>query len=133
MAKITVYCAGIVCENRFEFEISDWIGVADYEEKQVFCPVCKLQAEWFDVVCPGCVGIYPDCGLGKSFAYSDQPTTITDVELGVVESGRCPYRTNGSIVVERGAVSEFDLSELAPAGGQAIRAAIEEHLENFPR
>lgn len=128
-AEIVVHCSGIMCENIYEFKISDWTG--DYDtEGGAYCPECKEQEQWLGATCCGCIEGYPDCELSKSFVYSER--TITQDQLNIIRSGVCPFCTGGTFGVNRGNVTLIDLSELAPEGsGDSIADGIEGYCKEY--
>jgi len=133
---ITINCDGICCEQKFVVDAPEnWItSYAEYggENNTVFCPACAPQNEWFRAVCPGCVSGFPDCGLGKSFMYADS-FNLDGAQMSTIESGRCPFRVNGTMTFTAGAeMQSLDISEKAAVGtGIAVLDAIQAyHDEN---
>ena len=90
------------------------------------------QGEWFDDQCPGCVEGYPDCALGRSFLFS-YDRSIKDENLRVIESGICPFRTNGTGCFVGGKYERIDLSTPStPERGKAVADAISEYVRKYP-
>ena len=134
--EIYVTCRGITCGSRVSIDVPPgWSGVSDTE---LWCSKddCKLQREWFGSVCPGCVGGYPDCGLGRSFAYSGRGT-ITEGHLSAISSGVCPFRVGGTFTISVrpegiGEIEDLDLSERATAEeGEAVVRGIRAYIEKY--
>ena len=77
---------------------------------------------------------WPECPLFNAFAYTD--TTITDSDYEKLESGVCPRRVSGTMMVGRSdtggvAAGWVDLSSPAVEGGIALAQAIREYIENY--
>lgn len=143
MCKVTIHCDAILCHNEITLDVPEWTspfddksGGSDYggDGRWVFCPDHRDQFEWFDSVCPGCVESYPDCKLSRAFAYSHD-RDISDDRLAAIESGRCPFRANGSMIYNSGTgiSMRVDISSQAPtAAGKAIADAIREYIAKYP-
>jgi hypothetical protein len=134
MSKIKINCDGIGCNSEITYTLpKDWscrIGDASYcGDNYVFCPKCKLQEQWFDAVCPGCVCGFPDCDLGHKFMYNK--ITITKDELNTIRSGKCPCRTNGTLIGNRmDGLRPLDISEQANnEAGNALANAIDNFIK----
>ena len=134
--EIYVTCKGITCNSKVSIDVPPgWSGVSDAE---LWCRKkdCRLQREWFGSVCPGCVGTYHDCGLGRSFAYSGR-RTITEDHLSTISSGVCPFRVNGTFAINvhpewTGEIEKLDLSERATAEeGEAVVRGIRAYIEKY--
>ena len=82
---VIVHCDGIMCDEEIVLPLPPgWTGIVTVHEYKniVFCPkpTCQLQDAWFSSQCPGCVGGYSDCALGRSFLYSNR-RTITPEQI----------------------------------------------------
>lgn len=142
MAKVTVNCDGILCQEQVVFELPEgWIGEVETGEGHwVYCPKCaKLEKPFFEAQCPGCVSSFPDCGLGEAFLYDSaaKRRQMTPDTLRVIGQGICPFRVNGSLGVNvRDGKIQFnnmDLSDVAPLeSAEVIVQRINEYIERYP-
>lgn len=141
--EIKVRCGGIVCDKEFKVEAITPTGWSEPEsifEPEIepssphygwLCPDCVKQREWFDQQCPGCVAGYPDCGLGKSFVYSNK--TIQPEQLDIIRRGICPFRVNGTMMFDTAnpgqGIQKIDLSGVASTdSGNAVADAIVRYI-----
>lgn len=143
MNTITIKCDGILCDEGTTFTLPDgWMtqmegidyggGSDENKAAYTFCPKCADQAGFFDSVCPGCVASFGQCGLSDSFGYLYKKR-ITDEQLVVVRSGRCPFRVNGTTMFGPNGIQTIDLSEQAPSvSGNAVADAITRYIERYP-
>lgn len=105
-------------------------------DEHAFCPEHAAVADFCDSQCPGCVGGWGDCSLWSAFAYRE--LKLADSDFRVMESGICPKRTNGTMMLERGKITDVDLRDppVAAAGkllADAIRAyALKYHEPRKP-
>lgn len=137
MAKVNLHCDAIMCDTVLTIDVADWTcrnPDIDFggESSFFFCKDHKLQSDWFDAVCPGCVESYPDCRMGKAFLY-DSDRDMSAESLARIERGECPFRSNGTSTFVRGHFEPLDLSEQAsPESGKAIADAIRKYIEAYP-
>ena len=123
--EVSLFCG--LCGERHEQKIpmpkgwnSRYRSVSD---EHAFCPKHAVVAQFADSQCPGCVGGWGDCPLWKSFAY--RKLELTDGDFRTLEMGICPKRVNGTMMVERGKVTNVDLRDQpAVEGGKALATAI---------
>jgi hypothetical protein len=69
------------------------------------CPKHADILPWVDNNCNGCVSGWWDnsCPLKDSFAFirKNHPATITEEQLEIIDSGKCPFRVNGCFSFSR--------------------------------
>ena len=142
---VIVHCDGIMCGGKIVLPMpSGWTGIVETGgyANVVYCPkpTCQLQDAWFSSQCPGCVGGYSDCALGRSFLY-DQVSrrTITPEQIATIRSGRCPVRTEGMVrthVTSGGFQVDVGSDGRpacdAPGAGDAVADAIEAYIAAYP-
>lgn len=129
-------------EGRKELEVSLYCGLCGKSHQQklpmpegwdsryrsvsdehAFCPKHSIIAEFADSQCPGCVGGWGDCGLWEAFAYRE--LKLTESDFRTMEAGTCPKRVNGSMMFERGKITDIDLRDPPVAeAGKALSKAI---------
>lgn len=140
---VIVHCDGIMCDEEIVLPLPPgWTGIVTVHEYKniVFCPkpTCQLQDAWFSSQCPGCVGGYSDCALGRSFLYANR-RTITPEQIALIRSGRCPVRTEGMVrahVTSEG--FQVDVGSDGrpacdvPGAGDAVADAIEAYIAAYP-
>jgi hypothetical protein len=132
MGTINICCAGICCNEEKVIEVPDWTGDGDNED-QLFCEKCVIEKEFFDCQCPGCVGGFPDCGLGHSFMYGDR-VNINELDFSIIGRGICPFRTNGTLSIIGGNMERIDLSETASKeSSAAVVKSIKEYIEKYQK
>lgn len=134
--EVTLYCG--LCETRHEQKIPMPAGwdtrYRSISEEHGFCPKHAPIVSFADSQCPGCVGGWGDCPLWKSFAYRKLELTHEDFDR--LESGICPKRVNGTLMVSRsqtGAeLEEVDLRS-APVvqAGKELAQAIREYAAKY--
>ena len=83
-------------------------------EISVLCPDHAHLKEFFSSVCPGCVGGWPDCQFYKNFRQ------LSDEQFAVLESGKCPLRTNGTYILGRGPIERIDISDVNVEAGKKM-------------
>lgn len=100
--KFEISCC--FCSETFKTEIGlpkGWASrYGSTDEEWGFCPKHALVADFAEQQCPGCVGGWGDCNLFNAFAY--QSWKLTETDLGIIESGVCPKRTNGTFMMTPG-------------------------------
>ena len=126
--EVSLYCG--LCGERHEQKIpmpNEWDSrYRSVSDEHAFCPKHATISAFADSQCPGCVGGWGDCGLWQSFAYRELKLTASDFR--VMEAGICPKRTNGTMMVERGKVSDIDLRDPPVAeAGKSLAQAIREY------
>ena len=138
MTSVKIKCDGIMCDSEQTFDLPEWtsrIGI-DYggDSSYLYCgkAECKQQEEFFGAQCPGCVAGYPECGLGRAFAYSSS-NGLTNAERAAVRTGVCPFRVNGTFSFSRDTGFQTEnLSDVAPsAAGLAVLAAIDAYMAKY--
>ena len=105
--EISVTCC--LCDNEIEIQVPDsqylgWANVDDVYDESALCPDHAHLKEFFSSVCPGCVGGWPDCQFYKNFR------RLSSEQFVVLESGRCPLRTNGTYLLGRGSIDISDVN-----------------------
>jgi hypothetical protein len=99
-------------------------------DESAFCPKHAVVSQFAASQCPGCVGGWGDCPLWKSFAYSKLELTADD--FSTLETGICPKRVNGTLMVENGKMMEIDLRDSPAAeGGKALAQSIREYAIKY--
>lgn len=132
-----VYLSCMFCSEDFETECptpKGWEYADEFYEEDCLCPKHAPLKEWFDSVCSGCVECFQDCNLARSYQSSKE--TITQEDKDTIKVGRCPYRTNGTMFVNRTeqgvSIEKVDLSEQASAeSGKLLVETIEEYRKQY--
>jgi hypothetical protein len=112
-----------------------WV-VGEYVEidQEGFCPAHAGVAAFEADQCPGCVGGWGDCGMWEAFT-NRYRRTVTPADYASLESGVCPRRVNGTMVVNnvpgKRTIESIDLSAPAVEGGRAFAQAIREYIVEF--
>jgi len=136
MAKLILHCN--MCDAKVTIPLplpEGWKIEGDILEEEYigFCPRHAKIAQFLEKQCPGCVSGWGEpCPLERAFKFA-RTRHITEDDLNTLREGRCPYRINGSLLVNRTPegteIKRIDLSEPDPAGGQALAEAIREYVE----
>ena len=130
MFTLTIWCC--ICGEKQEQEIDSKFRTRydSVDEEYGFCEKHTECADFLDAVCPGCVGSFGDCSLCQIF-YERTPD-LTAAEYELMESGRCPKRTNGTFMLGPRGREDIDLSEKS-THGVAMANALREYVKRFPR
>lgn len=133
MAKITVWCGAILCDNTVDLELpAGWVGESDAEDTWLFCPKHAIQEKFFGAQCSGCVEHYPDCSLVKAYGYDRSPG-LTEAQLATVRSGYCPFRINGffEVSISSGIIARNLSNKADEEASNAIADAIIAYQKEF--
>jgi len=132
---ITIHCAGIFCSKEIEVENPPgWHG--DGYSEELYCDDCKIQADFFNVVCQGCAGGFSDCSLGKAYAYSYSPG-LTKEQCETLKNGYCPFRVSGIIITEvkNGKMKRLETVDIShrasKESAKAVLEAIQKYYEEY--
>lgn len=134
--EIEISCCLCTETHKINIALPDGWGTryGGISEENGFCPRHKMISKWADSQCPGCVGGWGDCDLWRSFAYTHS-RNIDETDLKVIQSGKCPRRTNGTISFSPNeGMHDHDLSEIAGTKeGEAFAQAIREYCDKYPK
>lgn len=134
--ELEAYCC--LCEEKTIVPIAvpeGWFIPDQCEENKAFCPK-HILIKQFQSNCSGCVGGWGECSMWRPFS-SANARDITEEELQVIESGRCPRRTNGTMIVTKHKsgfheMEDVDLSDAcSKKAGKAFADAIREYCEKY--
>jgi hypothetical protein len=136
---LTLDCTGVDCPEEITMGIPvGWTGTHDLEG-YYYCPkdACQAQSRWLDNQCPGCTGLYPDCGLGRLILTRENLGLNADQEI-MIKSGKCPFRHSGTLFVtnttEETKLESIDLSTKADeSDGALFVKAINSYCERWKR
>ncbi len=135
MTKLDISCCLCLENASVEVQLPDgWmLHYKDVNTDNAFCPKHSVVREWADGNCSGCVGGWTDCTLFKDFAYRKRG--LTEADFAVIKTGRCPRRTNGTVMlnIRTGTMEDIDLTSPVPEGpGAALVQAIREYWVRWP-
>lgn len=123
MAEIVLMCDGVGCDFTQTIELAPgWTGVSEnLGSNSLFCPECVPQAAWFTALCPGCAGAFPDCELGRQLPH------VSDAEIEIIHTGRCPFRSHGYVLDEESITDP----QATPESGAAVALGIKKHIQEW--
>jgi len=138
-ATLHIKCDGIMCDSQHTVVLETWTARIPLDchgdSSYLFCdkPDCQEQEKFFDAQCPGCVASYPECGLGRAYAYGDSKGLTAEQRKTLVR-GICPFRVNGTFSFSRETGFQTEsLAEIAPsAAGLAVLAGIDAYVAKYP-
>lgn len=130
--EIDIYC--LLCSNNYKTEIelpTDFV-LNDLTDENALCADHAGIKEWRNTVCRGCVGGFGSCDLWQGFAYKHERNKLTEEEMQVIETGRCPRKTSGWLMVSRATgIVNITPTDIAPEAGKLFAKAIREYIEEY--
>ncbi len=134
--KIEITCCLCSAKEQRQIELPGWTDT-DVDFDEGFCPAHAAVENFRSAQCPGCVSSWKECGLWKGFAFEryrhNMQETLTERELEIIASGKCPRRINGTMSFSAGQMKDIDLSTPAEKeAGAALLAAIQEYWKRYP-
>lgn len=73
----------------------------------VWCQDCKAIGEYFSDLCAGCVGSRRECAFWGRL----ERGSVNPLDLAALQTGRCPDRVNGTMVIAKWGLKVVDISD----------------------
>jgi len=149
--EIALYCC--FCGNKFSTAVKIpalWkMHVDCLENEECFCPEHHLIQDWLDNACDGCAGCWGDCYLSDAVLkysvmkyYLERKAANKDPDYKYLEEKdyetleycKCPFRTNGSFMVNNGKITSLDNQVSFPEkteAGKFFVSAIKKYIEKY--
>ena len=83
------------------------------------CPDHASAMDFLNDQCPGCVSGWGECEMFMAIGNR----TVSDENIASIQAGKCPYRTNGTLMFSSGKMERLDLSTKSESGEAFALAA----------